>query len=359
MVAAPPLSLKPDLDEAARRWRAYLAGDLIDRPLVCVTAPVAGRPRVPGAGYAERATADFDTLIDQALINARATWFGGESIPAFGVSFGCDEPAVFCGAGLRYAEDSGDTCWSVPWVDDWDQALPLRFDDAHPLWQRMLALYRRAAERLAGVMAMSSFDTHTNMDLLAAVRGPERLCVDLAECPEVVDRAMVDARAVFPHMWRAVVEAGRMHETGFCNGVYAPDGAAILQCDFSCMISPAMFRRWVLPALEEEAAVAGHVFYHWDGPDALKHMDDLLASPAIHTLGYVPTSTWGGGGGHFACLELLRHCQDHGKAVQAGGTPEQIKAMHRVLDPARVMYCTGTATPEEGEALLAWLVAHT
>jgi hypothetical protein len=353
------LTLKPDLADAARRWQAYLAGDLIDRPLVCVTAPIPGQPTAQSTGYRERATADIDTLIDRALTNAQATFFGGEAIPSFGISFGCDEPAVFCGAGLRYSAESADTCWSVPWVEDWEEALPLRFQDDHPLWQRMLACYRRAAARLMGVMALSSFDTHTNMDLLAAIRGPERLCLDLVERPEVIDRAMVDARTVFPRMWHAMVTAGRMHETGFCNGVYAPTGAAILQCDFSCMVSPAMFRRWILPALEEEAAIAGQVFYHWDGPGAIKHMDDLLACRAIHTLGYVPTSTYGGGGGHLGCLDLLRHCQDHGKAVQAGGTPEEIKAMHRRLDPARVMYCTSTSTPAEAVALLDWFTRHT
>jgi hypothetical protein len=208
-------------------------------------------------------------------------------------------------------------------------------------------------------MALSSFDTHTNMDLLAALRGPERLCLDLVERPEVIDRAMIDARAVFPQMWRGIVQAGRMAETGFCNGVYSPAGAAVLQCDFSCMISPPMFRRWVLPALEEEAAIAGHVFYHWDGPGALKHMDDLLASPAIHTLGYVPTVGFGGRLKHFDCVDLLRQCQDRGKAVQAIGTAEEVKAMHRCLDPAKVMYCTSVATPDEAEALLAWFVRHT
>ena len=44
----------------------------------------------------------------------------------------------------------------------------LRADD--PLCLRMLGLYRRAAERMAGKMLLSPLDLHTNMDLLAALR---------------------------------------------------------------------------------------------------------------------------------------------------------------------------------------------
>jgi hypothetical protein len=47
------LAFKPDLAEAARRWEAFLHGDLIDRPVVCVTAPRRGVPPVPALTYHE------------------------------------------------------------------------------------------------------------------------------------------------------------------------------------------------------------------------------------------------------------------------------------------------------------------
>jgi hypothetical protein len=43
--AVVPLAFKPDLADAARRWQAYYAGDLIDRPLVVVTAMRPASPR--------------------------------------------------------------------------------------------------------------------------------------------------------------------------------------------------------------------------------------------------------------------------------------------------------------------------
>ena len=110
------LALKPDLADAAPRWSVLLARDLIDRPVVCVSAPRPG------------------------------TCQGGESIPSFSPSFGCNAIAVLCGAKFVLNEDLGDTCWSEPFVDDWEKELPLHFNHDHPLWRRMLRIYERGTE---------------------------------------------------------------------------------------------------------------------------------------------------------------------------------------------------------------------
>ena len=162
------LSLKPDLAEAARRWEAFYAGEIIDRPIVCVTAPRDEAGPRAAITYWERAHCDVDALIDHALACAEATFWGSEAIPAFYPSIGPDEIAVFCGADLQWSDDSPDTNWSVPFVEDWQSALPLRLLPDHPLWQRVLAVYRRAAERLAGVMLLSPLDLHTNIDIVDA-----------------------------------------------------------------------------------------------------------------------------------------------------------------------------------------------
>ncbi len=355
-----PLSLKPDFEDAARRWEAYLQGELLDRPLVCVTAPIAGKKTVPGSSYHDRVNGDMDQIIENMLINAEATYFGGEAMPATWLSFGCDEIAAFCGAELHFSPDSPDTCWSKPFVDDWEKVLPLRLQENNPLWQRMLKFYRKAADRLGGKMLLNHLDLHTNGDLLAPIRGPERLCMDMIEQPEVIDRAMADARTIFKKVWYDIAAAGRMDEFGYCGGLYSMEGAAVISCDFCCMIGRDMFRRWILPEYEAESAIVKHAFHHWDGPGALTHEADILACKGFHTIGYVPTVGHGVGRiKHIECLDLLKRCQKAGKAVQAYGTPDEVKLMHRELDPAKVMYCTNTATPQEAEELLSWLVRNT
>ena len=352
-----PLSMKPDLEDAARRWEAFYAGDIIDRPIVLVRAPVPGRPKVPHLTYRERMFDDIDRLIDRALECAESIWHGGETVPSFYPSIGTDEVAAFCGAGIRWSEDSGDTNWSVPFVDDGDESLPLKIDPRGALWQRTLALYRRAGDRLAGRMLLQMPDLHTNMDLLMSARGSERLCMDLIDRPATIDRAMVSARAVFRELWSALSRAAKMDERGYGGWMYSMEGAATLQCDFSCMIGPAMFRRWVMPALVEETEIARHALYHWDGPEALKHLDDLASIPRMHALSYVSGA---GRGDNFDFLSLAKQVQARGKAAQLWATPDMIKNhYHPNLRPEKVVYDVWVRTPDEGERLLDWLVKNT
>jgi hypothetical protein len=350
-----PLSLKPDMEDAARRWEAYYQGEMMDRPVVVVTAPRPERLQVKAPWYHDFVFGDIDEVIDRALASAEGRYWAGEAVPHFNLSFGPDEIAAFCGAPFRWSPDSPDTNWSTPVIEDWERDLPIVLRQDNPLWQRMLAVQRRAAEKLAGKMIISSLDLHSNMDLLSALRGPERLCTDMVECPELIDRAMGYSRQVFRELWPAIVQAARMDERGYCHWFYSMEGAAILQCDFICMIGPAMFRRWVLPALEEEAAIVNHAFFHWDGPGALKHEKDLLASKGLHTFGYV---TGSGHGELIEYMDLLKRVQAAGKAVQFYGSIEQVKAAHRELRPDRVSYQTSAKTPDEADALLEWFVKN-
>jgi hypothetical protein len=343
-----PLELKPDMPEASRRWEAFFAGDLIDRPLVCVTAPREGAPPAPGLGYRDRVTLPLEEVVERTGAQLEATYYGGEAVPTAWISFGPDEVAAFCGAELKWSEDSGDTNWSEPCVTDWAQ-FRIALQEDSPLYQRMLALYRGVSHRIAGKGLLGMLDLHTNMDLVSALRGPQRLCLDLLDQPEAIDRAMEEARAVFPVLWDGLWEAGRMDEVGYAT-------ATTLQCDFCCMMSPPMFRRWVLPALEEEAAVVGNTVYHWDGPGALVHTADLVASRGLHTLSYV---TGTGHGSHVEYIDLLQRVQAGGKAVQVWGTPDELKVLHKALRPEKTYFSTWVSSQAEADALLEWFVQNT
>jgi hypothetical protein len=323
-----------------------------------VTAPK--NPNLPsGAGgrnYRDHVFGDMHQILDEAIEKAANTYFGGEEVPAFYPTFGPDAIAVFCGAELAWNDYSGDTNWVVPFVERWEEALPLKLDETHPLWQRQLEFYRLGAEKLAGKMLLRGLDWHTNMDLLSAIRSPARLCMDLVEQPEMIDEAMKSARAIFPKMWEAVVAAGKMRERGFCNYIYSMHGADNLQCDFGAMISPPMFERWALPALEEEAALVNNVYYHWDGPTQLVHEDLLCGSKGIYTFQY---QMGAGNGDPRDYLELYQRLQSKGKAIHFWGSIGDCKLAHKQLQPEKVMYSTWAASPVEADALLQWFVKNT
>lgn len=352
------LELKADFADAVRRWEAYIDGQVIDRPVVLVSCHRPGAPQVSQPSYKDKIFLPFDTILGQALESARGVWWGGEAIPSFFPSFGADEVALFCSRNGAFVwnDDSPGTNWSHPFIHNWEDELPLQLNKEHPLWKRMLSLLDAAASKLAGKMCIGTIDLHTNLGLLAAARGGQELCFDLVDYPEMIDRGLADARALFPTLWEAVTTASRSKELGYAMAFFSFRGAAVLQCDFSTMISPEMFRRWVLPALEEEAGIVRHAYYHWDGVGALKHKKDIISSRNLHTLGFLPGE---GHGRQIEYLDLFKECQAAGKGVHVGGPLEECQAMHRELRPDKTIYTVFINTPAEGEAALEWFKRNT
>ncbi len=149
-----------------------------------------------------------------------------------------------------------------------------------------------------------------------------------------------------------------MDERGYSHELYSPEGAAVLQCDFSYMIGSAMFDRWVLPALEEEAAIVKHAYYHWDGLRAVaEHFDSVCGSKGLHTLQVQPGA---GGGEPIEHLAWHKKIQARGKSVIFWGTPDELKVAHKELRPEQVMYVTSDGLRGGGRRrCLKWFVENT
>jgi hypothetical protein len=354
------LNAKPDFERVKQVWRHFWAHELDRRPPVVATLGRPGAaPFVLDRRYdrAFRGSAeDYASLCEHSIAR---TLFLAEAIPFVGVDFGPDQFAAFLGGELRFSESSAETNWIEPWVDDWKRVLPIRLDSANPTWQRILALSRCAAQRGRGRFLVGVCDLHSNMDALLAMRGGERLSLDFYDCPDLIERAMADVRKLYAPIYSALYEAGGMNAgTGSIGWApfWSPGKFATIQCDYICMVSPAMARRFILPALEEEAMFLDHTVYHFDGPGALPHLDDILSIRAIDCIQWVsgagqrPMHEW---------MDVLRRCQAAGKSVQIHGVnAEQVKALHPQLKPNLVAYCVSVGSEAECDNLLAWLERH-
>jgi hypothetical protein len=355
------LSTKPDLDRVKEMWRHFWNQELMGRPPVVASLP---RPGQEGGDpfslrYFRAMTGRWDELL--ALIDAHleATEHLAESIPHYAPDHGPDQFTAFLGGTLEFSESSPDTNWIEPWVSDWDKALPLALQETNPVWQSALELSRRMAEHGRGRYLVGVCDLHSNMDALLAMRGGERLSMDFYDAPEQIERAMTEVRALYAPIYDRLYAAGGMGaDTGslgwapfWCDGRFAT-----IQCDYICLISPEMSRRFVIPALEEEAAFLDHCVYHFDGVGALPHLDDILAVKGIDCIQWVP------GAGRAAMHEwtdVLQRCQKAGKSLQVYGVnAEQVKALHPQLEPNKVAYCVWGGSREEHNDLLTWLTKH-
>lgn len=354
----PALDLKPDFGQAVSRWLAFWEHDLIGRPLCRISAPRSGVPGVPGPPYLAGADGNLEGAAQQALSHCEAVYWGGEAIPAYTPSFGPDMFAAWLGAPLHFPEDYTGTSWAQVSIDAYDQSLPLKLQRDSIWWTRMLEFCRVLRETFRGKMIVAHLDLHSNLDALLAMRGGERLCMDLIESPEAVDRAMRDVRALYRPVYEALYDAAEMSETGTCGWVaaYHPERTNTIQCDFAALIGPEHFRRWALPALEEEAAFLGHAVYHLDGPECLVHLDDLCSIPGLDCIQWVhgarnkPFIEW---------MDLLKEIQAKGVSVWVPCDTQSIRAYHKELRPELVFYDCSAANEDDARRTLDWLEANT
>ncbi len=359
------LKYKPDFDEASKSWEHYWNGELYQgRPLIVASCPRPGaeplrwedNPR--RVRYYRALTCDWEAQLRRIDLWLEANEWLFEAIPFFDPDFGPDQIAAFCGAELKYSEDSPDTNWVEPLVEDWSQ-FNIELEPGNKHWANILEYSRQLAAHAAGRYLVGACDLHGNGDLLSALRSPSALCMDFYDNPEQVGRSMQQARRLFPVVYNALYEAGGMNsQTGSIGWIpfWSSGKFASIQCDFICMVSPEISRKYIIPALEEEAAFLDRCVYHLDGPGALVHLDDILAIKDLDAV------QWVSGAGQkpmWQWLDVLKKCQAAGKGLQIYDINlEEARQLHRELDPVGVVYCVGGSRDE----LLQfgdWLVKNT
>jgi 5-methyltetrahydrofolate--homocysteine methyltransferase len=197
-------------------------------------------------------------------------------------------------------------------------------------------------------------DIHSNMDAIMAARGSQNLCMDLLDDPDKVERDLKRILPLFPKFVDSVSEAGNMEKNGYLGWLpaYSREKFAVIQCDFSIMISPEMTRRFVIPALEYEASCLKHCIYHFDGVGALTHLDEILGIKEIDAIQWVPGA---GQPRQAEWMDLLKKIQKSGKGLWLEWSPQEIKDHFKELKPEGVFFDTWAKSPEEGEELLEYV----
>lgn len=356
------LSTRSDFEAVKDRWRHFWAGDVKGRPLVWASAARPGtKPGDLSRRYWHAVHGSHDSILGEIDRWLAATEFLGEAVPMFGPDYGPDQFAAWLGSRFEFSDASPDTDWVTPVIDDWDAFLPLRLDPDGDLWQGILGYSRKLAAHGEGRYLVSVADLHSNMDAFLALRGSERLCMDFYDRPEQLAEAMRQVRKLYVPVYEALYAAGAMGgERGSCG--WAPfwsDGKfATIQCDFLALLSPELSRKYVIPALREEAAYLDHCVYHLDGPACLPHLDDILAIDDIDVIQWVsgagqpPMHEW---------IDVLKRCQAAGKGLQLYDihSIDIVKKLARELRPEGLLYALNLPTREETLRAIDWLEANT
>jgi len=350
------LEFKPDFERARRSWDALWNHEIIDRPCTLVTA--AREHATPLYPRIVAVDGDFERAVDECEAYLESHAFLGEAMPAFRPGFGPDQMAAFLGAPLTISEGSNKTSWSQKIVTYWDSFLPLRIEGSNRYFQRMSEFHALAAARLEGRCLLCEIDMHSNIDLLEGLRGAQDLLFDMIDRPGTVLQAMTQAQEIFKQVCEEFFRYGSKEKWGTTSLLPMYDRGRFnrVQADFIALLNPSLFRDLVLPALEDEVRYLDRSCFHLDGPDALKHLDDLLAIRELDAI------QWVSGAGNPRPIEwpeVLHRIQKAGKIIILHLTAGEVKRVHGEYNPSRLVYDVLTDTVDEGLELLDWLEANT
>jgi hypothetical protein len=346
------MKYKADWSDAQKRLTALWHGEMIDRPCISVKAhqPVDNASPVPTPKNEEARWLDPDYLIPHFQNHLENTWWGGEAVPSVLLMSGW----VNCLGGTpRF---SPETIWFDPQDVDFSKPSPFRHDPYNP-WTRKHRAAHIALCRLAGrddFLVGQASGLPAN-DLLSMHMGAESFLIALMDHPDWMLNAITNGCRDQIKLKQELADLTRTYNDYWygCPGwmpFWAPEPFVCTQSDVSCMMSPELYGRFILPELDLLAQATGNIWYHLDGGDARQHLPRLLSLPYLRVIQYTPTPNEPPNGpGH---LDMYRAIQAAGKIFHVDLPSQNIEPLVRELDPSRMMLSTYCSSREEGEKLL-------
>jgi hypothetical protein len=343
------------------RHEAFWRGELEGGPLMWVTAANAKPGPVPSEPVNEEELwTNVDYVIAATEASLRRTHFAGDALPVFCPWLGPDQFAGWLGADLTL-KPRDFTSWAEPFVEDWAAHPEFHIATDNRWWRLYLDILRESVRVGRDKWVTGYPDLHSGVDALSAIRGRERLALDLLENPQAVHRAMGQMTAIWKwvvdEVSAIVVPAGQ-GTTNWTMGWSSERFLCIGQNDFTCMISPSMFEAFCAADNEECCDHVDWTMYHLDGPGAVRHVPWLLRLEKLDCIQWIqgagqrPPSQW---------LSLLRQIQDAGKSVQLyyGGShggdldlKNELDALLRALDPNRLFIWAEVDTAAHADAVV-------
>jgi len=349
-----PLVTKPDFLQCIERIEAWFQQAVVDRPPVRFykhnaqfeAGEILDRTR--WASLEER-WMDTEYQIESFEQSLAGKTFYAETFPVFMPNLGPNVYSAFYAGRLEFSEV---TSWYEPVLPTLDDVTVLRSDPfENHYFKKIEEMTRVALSRCGGQYWVGYTDLHPSLDCVAAWRGIDDLCLDMAEEAEqlapLMELSVCDFQRIYDHFdsmlkaasqpsgtWINIPCAGRLH---------------IPSCDTSTMISQTHFEKYSLPQLRCEMQGMDRAIYHVDGKGVARHLDAILEQPGIQAIQWVqgmgvdwPILQW---------VPLLRRILEAGKSVLVDVPMEELDEFMRQLPREGVFLCLGVREGEEVDTL--------
>ena len=300
---------KVNMEAAKEKFRNYWAHKNTGRPLMCVIArrheveqysdgtPVEGgyldqicqgkyynMPEELKWKDMEDKYQNPQRIVDRYRYFCQTHAFLGESFPNLNIDFGPGSLASYLGSEIGFKED---TVWFNKCLDGWDGVPKLTFDPENKWFKKHLQLAKDCQALAGDDFYVDMPDLMENIDVLASLRGAQDILFDLLDEPEMIGERIQEVTDIYYEYYDRFYDVIKDEEGGNAYTVFqiwGPGRTVKLQCDFSAMMSPEDFRKYIQPSLRSQSENVDHVLYHLDGPAAIKHMDALMEIEGIDAL---------------------------------------------------------------------------
>ncbi|MBU0716154.1 MAG: hypothetical protein KJ964_12430 [Verrucomicrobia bacterium] len=281
--------------------------------------------------------------------------FPADVLPMADTDIGPGSLALFLGCEPRF---SPETVWFEPCVRDSEnpeELPPFQFEESAEWWQVTKATMETCAELSRDKYLVGIPDLVENVDILASLREPQALLMNMIERPEWVEQKVAEINQAWFEAYQWIYDITKLADGSSAYGAFrlwGPGKTAKVQCDASAMFSPDMFQRFVAPRLTEQCQWLDNSMYHLDGTQAICHLDCLLDIEGLDAIEWTPQAGIGGGGNP-RWFEMYKRILDAGKSVQVvGASRDEILPLLDAIGGKGVYIMTSFATQHEAATLM-------
>ncbi len=312
-----------DFETIKRRFDAFWNCEILDRPLIHITAPRKHRVyvEVPNVKTLEDKWTNVDHILKRLEYHFENTVFLGDAIPQYWPNLGPNSLTAFLGGELTFLDE--ETSWVKPFVEDLEGFDPI-LDENNRWWRTMNNILDAVCRVARGNFLVGIPDLHYGGDALAAMVGTQKLVRALYTKPSEVKRLIGRITEICIQVFEAYYEKISRVQEGSISWIpaYSRGRFFPLQDDFSGLVSPRMFREFFL---EEQITLSKHLdnsIFHLDGPMALSNLDILLKVDSINGIQWVP------GAGALPMSKWVNVCRkilEAGKCLQISCEPWEVE----------------------------------
>jgi len=329
---------KEDEDEAKENLKAWWDHKTRNRPIISYSYV---KPEV--VNYVNEdmwfLAKNHDSIEDHIKLfeeYSKQLFHGGERIPTLQLNYGPGIMASVLGVKPVFYKR---TVWFqdeipidriVSYLED------IKLNENNEWYKRLTMVTRYGAEHANGNFAVAMTDIGGVLDVLTSLIGAQNLIIAMRQSPGIIDTCreiILDKMVILHDDLQRIIDGYHLGSSAWMN-IWCEKHWYPIQCDFCAMMSPKLFKRFVLPDIRRQAEHLDYSIYHLDGPNELVHLDDFLSIPEITGIQWVPGITPGiPQNGEDKWMPLYKKIQQAGKNLVIDPPSHLVAKMYHVLDP--------------------------